>query len=57
MNPKDYLRSNSGPRLMGLSVVFGVLYLLVFAMTSCSTAAGVGRDVQKLGNEIEEAAQ
>lgn len=42
---------------MGLSVVFGVLYLLVFAMTSCSTAAGVGRDVQKLGNEIEEAAQ
>ncbi|WP_434783416.1 entericidin A/B family lipoprotein [Haloferula sargassicola] len=56
MNSKTYLQNHSGPRLAVVSLLFAVLYVLTCALTSCSTVAGAGQDVQKLGGEIQEAA-
>ncbi len=56
MNSKQYLEAHSGRRLAVMSLLFALFYFIAFALTSCSTVAGAGRDVQKLGGEIEEAA-
>jgi predicted small secreted protein len=54
--PADSARSPFAPRLLMLSV-FGILiYVLLFVLTSCATMAGLGEDIQKAGEEIEEAA-
>ena len=36
---------------------FASLLLIAGALPSCSTAAGFGRDVEKVGDEIQEAAR
>mgnify|MGYP000179819494 CR=1 FL=1 len=55
------MKSNSLRCIDGLKAVTlagaGLIgYIALFALTSCSTVAGVGQDVQKVGDEIEEAA-
>ena len=55
------MKSNQFASMSGLKAVTlagaGLIgYIALFALTSCSTVAGVGQDVQKVGDEIEEAA-
>lgn len=55
--PKEVTGPNLGARFL-LMILFGLLfYALLFLMTSCATVAGVGEDMQSLGQEVEEAAQ
>ncbi|MBK1825662.1 entericidin A/B family lipoprotein [Haloferula rosea] len=46
----------SGLKAVTLAGAGLIGYIALFALTSCSTVAGVGQDVQKVGDEIEEAA-
>lgn len=43
----------------GRAAIYGFASLLLIAgvLPSCSTAAGFGRDVEKVGDEIQEAAR
>ena len=56
MNSKEYFSPPSGTRAALIGFLAALGYLAVFSLTSCSTVAGAGRDVQKLGDEIEDAA-
>ncbi|GAA5477645.1 entericidin A/B family lipoprotein [Haloferula helveola] len=51
--------THAGPsvyRILSFSALALLGYFALFCLTSCSTMAGVGQDVQKVGEEIEEAA-
>jgi len=47
------------PSNFGRFALYGVasLFLLAGALPSCATSAGFGRDVEKVGDEIQEAAR
>lgn len=47
------------PKSLGRTALYGLasLFLIAGAIPSCSTTAGFGRDVEKVGDEIQEAAR
>ncbi len=49
----------SQPTAFGKIALYGVasLFLVAGALPSCSTTQGFGRDVEKVGDEIQQAAQ
>lgn len=44
-------------KILSLAVSFGMLSLVLFSATACNTMAGVGRDVEKAGDSLEDSAQ
>jgi predicted small secreted protein len=44
---------NKTTRLIGFSSLLGML----FALSACHTVEGAGKDIQEVGEEVEEAAE
>jgi predicted small secreted protein len=40
-----------------MKAIFLVLSFMLFFLTGCNTISGVGKDIQKAGESIEEAAK
>lgn len=59
MNPILITKTNCHaifPPLRTLTLAIGALLIVAGATTSCNTTKGFGRDVEKTGDKIQEAA-